>query len=176
MASRPRKLTFIEVYEQSFSAVWAYGRARGLVGADLEDVVQEVFVVVHKRLHTFEGRSSVNTWVVGIAVNVIRSFRRRRATRKLGDDIEQFPEVEAPHSTPGQRTEAKRDAEFLFTVLDTLSEAQREIFLLVEVQEISVVDAARILEVNEETLRSRLRAARKHVNAAIARRGLEPSG
>lgn len=174
MASRRGKLTFIEVYEKAFSAVWGYGAARGLSGADLEDVVQEVFVVVHQRLHMFEGRSSVNTWVVGIAVNVIRSYRRRRATRKLGDDLEQFPEMEAERSTPGAQVEARRDAEFLFTVLEGLSEPQREIFILVELQEISVVDASRLLDVNEETLRSRLRVARKHVNAAIARRGLEP--
>jgi RNA polymerase sigma-70 factor (ECF subfamily) len=131
------KLTFIEVYEKAFPAVWGYAAARGMIGADLEDVVQEVFVVVHQRLHTFEGRSSVNTWAVGIAVNVIRSFRRRRATRKLGDDLDQFPELEAARSTPSAQVGAKRDAEFLFAVLDGLSEPQREIFTLVEVQEVS---------------------------------------
>lgn len=166
------KLTFIEVYEKAFPAVWGYAAARGLSGADLEDVVQEVFVVVHQRLHTFEGRSSVTTWAVGIAVNVIRSFRRRRATRKLGDDLDQFPELEVNQSAPPGQVAAKRDADFLFAVLDGLSDPQREIFTLVELQETSVVDAARILEVNEETLRSRLRAARRHVNAAIARRTL----
>jgi RNA polymerase sigma-70 factor (ECF subfamily) len=176
MASGQGKLTFIEVYEKAFSAVWGYAAARGLSGADLEDVVQEVFVVVHQRLHTFEGRSSVKTWVVGIAVNVIHSFRRRRATRKLGEDLEQFPEMETEKSTPRAQVAAKRDAEFLFSVLDGLSEPQSEIFILVELQEMSVVDASRILEANEETLRSRLRAARKHVNAAIARRSLEPRG
>jgi RNA polymerase sigma-70 factor (ECF subfamily) len=75
-----------------------------------------------------------------------------------------------------ERVESLQDAEFLFTVLDGLSGPQREIFVLVELEEMSVVDASRLLEVNEETLRSRLRAARRHLNSALARRKLEPRG
>jgi RNA polymerase sigma-70 factor (ECF subfamily) len=167
--SRPG-LTFIEVYEATFSAVWLYSVSHGASASDAEDVVQEVFVVVHKNLHRFEGRSSIKTWVIGIAVNVIRDFRRRRATRNLGSDLEEFPELAGSAAPPSALLSTKEDIAFLEGVLDRLSDAQREVFVLVDLEEMSVVDAALALETNEDTLRSRLRTARRIINEAVRSR------
>jgi len=161
---------FAEVYSSTFSAVWRFAASHGIHGSDLEDVVQEVFVVVHQKLGAFEGRSSVRTWTIGIALNVIRAFRRRRATRKLGEQIDDFPEPAVPTGGPPDLVEARQEAEFLFAFLEELTEAQREVFVVCEIEGLSVVDAADLLEVNENTLRTRLRSARLALNEAVRKR------
>ena len=162
--------TFIDVYETTFSAVWAYCGTQGVRGSDLEDVVQEVFVVVHRRLSTFEGRSIVKTWVIGIAFNVIRQYRRRRATRNLGERLDELPEPVDRRSLVSRRLEAQSDARFLAEIIERMTDDQREIFVLIELEELTAVEAAALLGVNKDTLRSRLRSARQIVNRAVATR------
>src|SRR6185369_4258220 len=69
MGSRP---SFREVYEQHFEMVWRYATFHGVPPMSLDDVVQEIFIVVHGRMETFEGRSSLRGWVMGVAHNVVR--------------------------------------------------------------------------------------------------------
>lgn len=161
---------FVEIYAAHFEAVWRFCAAAGMRGHDLEDVVQEVFVVVLQRLPDFEGRSSLRTWIFGIAINVVRSFRRRRATKALGTDLESLPENADQRPLPPDEAAVREDFEFLVTVLSTMTELEREAFLLCEMEELSAVEAAKLLSVNENTLRTRLRAARKRLNAELAKR------
>ena len=66
VATRPDVLSFDQVYDTHFDFVWRYARNRGVPPSALDDVVQEVFIVVHRKLATFEGRSSVRTWLAMI--------------------------------------------------------------------------------------------------------------
>src|SRR5579859_5834321 len=71
-----RAPTFAQVYEEHFSFVWRSARRLGAPDAVVDDVVQEIFVIVHRRLAAFEGRSSMKTWLYGIVLNVVRAHRR----------------------------------------------------------------------------------------------------
>src|SRR4051794_16597314 len=68
--------TFEEVYEEHFSFVWRAARRLGAPAAAVDDVVQEVFLVVHRRLPEFAGRSSLKTWLFAIVLRVVRDHRR----------------------------------------------------------------------------------------------------
>ena len=68
--------SFAGVYEAYFDFVWCSARRLGVPDPNLDDAVQEVFVIVHRRLAEFEGRSSIKTWLFGIVRNVSREARR----------------------------------------------------------------------------------------------------
>ena len=72
---------FAEVYRELFGFVWRSTRGLGVTPAAIDDVVQEIFMVVHRRLRHFEGRSSIRTWVSGIVLNVVRHHRRNLARK-----------------------------------------------------------------------------------------------
>src|SRR5438046_2152742 len=73
--------TFAELYESCFAFVWRTARRLGTPDASLDDVVQEIFMVAHRRQEDFEGRSSVKTWLHGIVFNVVRAHRRELAIK-----------------------------------------------------------------------------------------------
>jgi len=77
-AARP---TFEEAYEQLFDFVWRSLRRLGVPAASIDDAVQDVFVVIHRRLADFEGRSALKTWAFGIALRVAGDFVARAGTR-----------------------------------------------------------------------------------------------
>src|SRR3974390_2928308 len=74
-ARQPRP-TFAQLYDEYFAFAWRTARRLGTPESSLDDVVQEMFVVVHQQLAKFEGRSSVKTWMFGIIFNVVRAHRR----------------------------------------------------------------------------------------------------
>jgi RNA polymerase sigma-70 factor (ECF subfamily) len=154
------------VYEQLFDFVWRSLRRLGVPRAGIDDAVQDVFVVVHRRLAAFEARSSLRTWVFGIALRVARDHRRR-ARRKGGH----APlDARIPDEAPGPaeslaRSEAVRE---LDRILGGLDEDKRAVFVLVEIEEMSAPEAAVALGANVNTVYSRLRAARREVLAALS--------
>jgi RNA polymerase sigma-70 factor (ECF subfamily) len=168
-AARPEagaQVTFAEVYEQLFDFVWRSLRRLGVPPASLDDAIQDVFVVVHRRLDGFEGRSSLRTWVFGIALRVARDHRRLQR-RKGGLEL---LDTSIPDGAPGPaeaaaRTEALRE---LDRALASLDEEKRAVFVLAEIEELTGPEIAAALDLKLNTVYSRLRAARRDFDAALA--------
>ena len=158
---------FRSIYREHVDFVWRYAATHGIERASLDDVVQEVFMVVHGRLATFEQRSSLKTWIAGIAVNVVRGFRRRRGAQRIGDPLSDEQELPAEQASASDTLELKRSLELLDATLARMTELQREAFVLCELEQFSQVEVASLLGVNENTLRTRLRAARSIVNDSV---------
>ena len=161
--------SFREVYEQHFEMVWRYATFHGVPRMSLDDVVQETFIVVHGRMETFEGRSSLRSWVMGVAHNVVRDYLRKRANRPAGDHLESDAQIQAADESPAEAIEKKRAALLLDEILSKMNDEQREVFILSEIEQLSGPEISRALEVNENTVRTRLRAARHEFEAAIVR-------
>lgn len=159
--------SFADIYREHVDFVWRYAATHGIDRASLDDVVQEVFMVVHARLPTFEQRSSLKTWIAGIAVNVVRGYRRRRTARRIGDPLADEHELPAEQASASEALELKRSIELLHGTLARMSDLQREAFVLCELEQFSQVEVAAMLDVNENTLRTRLRAARAIVYQAV---------
>ena len=133
-------------------------------------------MVVHRRLHEFERRASFKTWLSRILVNVVQTHfrtRKRKAKYFEGGDIDPDDLHGTIERTPGLGpellTQQKQANRVLHEILGQLDEEKRMAFVLVELEELSVVEAAETLEVNVNTLHSRLRAARKAFSEAAAR-------
>ena len=158
---------FPDLYDDHIDLVWRALRRLGVADASLEDAAQEVFVVAHRKLDTFEGRSSVSTWLYGISVMVARNFRRT-ARRHAEAPLE--PRDEESHaSVPDEVSEAGQASRIVERLLESLSEEKREVFVLAELEELSGPEIAATLGLNINTVYARLRAARQAFDEAALR-------
>ena len=163
-----RTLVFAEVYEAQFDFVWRSARRLGVSALHLDDVVQEVFLVVHRRLAEFEARSSLKTWLFAITRRVVADYRRS-ARRKPSEPIGNYePEAGASCLADAQLAR-NEDARLLYALLDELDADKREVFVLAELEQMSGPEIAEALGENLNTVYARLRAARSAFEAAVAR-------
>lgn len=161
----PGPLTFAEVYDTQFSFVWRSTLSRGVPRAAVDDVVQEVFMVVHRKLGTFEGRSSLRTWLWTIVRRVVRDYLQKHGNAPAGE-----PLVEDHASTaqgPAEALDQKDAAAVLDRLLARMSDVQREVFVMYEIEEMTGAEIAEALAVNENTVRTRLRAARQIFSSGV---------
>lgn len=162
-------LSFLAVYEELFPFVWRVARRRGVPEAALDDVCQDVFVIVHKRLAEFEGRSSLKTWVYGILNNVVL-MRHRTATRRDPNRADIDPELLVDSTTrPDEAASGAEAARIAHDLLAQLGDDKRAVFILVELEGMSVPEAAEAVQTNLNTAYARLRSARAEFAAAVAR-------
>jgi RNA polymerase sigma-70 factor (ECF subfamily) len=159
--------SFREVYDAYFDFVWRGAAHRGVPAAALDDVAQEVFIVVDRKLPEFEGRSSLRLWIAGILRRVVADYVRKRGNRPAGD-------VTLEHDAPGaasgvEQLERKAALELLDTLLASMPEEQREVFVLHEVEELSGAEIAELTGTNQNTVWSRLRSARRTFQEGVTR-------
>ena len=152
-------LRFEDLYQRYFDDVYRSLALLGVPVATREDAAQDVFVVVHRRLGDFEGRSTPRTWILGIARRVA-SHHRRSGYREWRRRDAWSREVRCGHSSLEGVIENQEAAEILEAFLDTLPEEQREAFVLGAVQGLGRVEIGEALGINPNTAYSRLRLAR----------------
>jgi RNA polymerase sigma-70 factor (ECF subfamily) len=159
------------LYRDHFGFVWATLRRLGVPDRDLEDVAQEVFIVVHRRLDDFEGRSAVRTWLYAItmrvAYNHLRRHRRRGALAPVArESAEPVADEASDPEAHASRTEAGR---VLYGLLDRLDADKRAVFVLADIEGLTAPEIATIVGANPRTVYSRLRVAREQFYAGLAR-------
>lgn len=164
----PSELRFEDVYEAHFDFVWRSVRRLGVPASAVDDAVQDVFVVVHRRLHEFEGRSKLQTWLFGIALRVARSHRRKAARASVLDPLPDDVEGRAEHR-PDRVNEAQEAWAVVEAFLEELDDDKRAVFVLSELEEHTAPEIAAALGIRTNTVYSRLRAARKQFEAAVKR-------
>jgi RNA polymerase sigma-70 factor (ECF subfamily) len=159
------------VYEANFRYVWRCLRSLGVHDAQLDDALQDVFVVVQRRLPEFDGRVQLRTWLYAIALRISRKYRERwrREPASLETARESQPELVLTQSAEGAALSNERLA-LAHAALEALSDEQREVFVLARVEQMSAPEIASVIEVPLNTVYSRLRAARLAFEAEVARR------
>jgi len=164
-------LSFEVVFRTHHDFVWRNARRLGCSDEWVEDAVQEVFLVVERKLPEFEGRSSIRTWLFAITYRVVQRLQRdrRRYARHLGELAQARGE-----SAVAPPAEARRA---LIQLLSRLDETKRIVFILIELEGMSSREVANLLDVPTGTIDSRLRAARQQLarmieqEPGVARRG-----
>lgn len=141
-AQHPMRPEFRELFHAHAPFVWRVLRRHGVPEPDLEDVCQEVFVVVHRRLASFEGRSTLRTWIYEIARRSALAHARRRGdlrTSTTSTDTENL-QTEAP--SPEACLQRGRELSWLEAALARLHAEQREAFVLYELEELTLAEVA----------------------------------
>ena len=151
------------LYREHFQFIWRSLRRLGVREASVDDALQDVFLVAHRKLATFEGRSSHRVWLFAIAMRVAAEHRRRDARLHLDDAA----------ATGTARTdesyELRRRVQLLDQLLATLSEEQRAVFVMSEIEGFSAPEIAEALGEKLNTVYSRLRLGRRRFERALAR-------
>jgi len=165
------RLSFEGVFARYADFVWRSVRRLGLDEVTAEDALQEVFLVVHRRLDDFEGSSSLQTWLFGIAIGVVRNHRRsvRRQRIDAGGRaaMEELPADVAEQ--PDEQTEQARATQLLYALLDKLDDDKREVFVMAELEQMRGTEIAAATGLNLNTVYKRLRAARREFDQAVSR-------
>lgn len=158
-------LRFEAVYEQHFDFIWRALRCFGLTPPALEDAVQDVLLTAFRRLGSFEYRSSVRTWLFGIAYRVALNYRRH--LRRKGRLDELSDDLPALAAGPDRQVEEAQALRFVELFLETLDDERRAVFVLCEVEQMAAPEAAMALGVKLNTIYSRLRLARRAFRRAL---------
>ena len=162
---------FHAVYRQYFDFVWSSARRFGVPPHAVDDLVQEVFMVVHAKLAGLERPEALRSWIYGVVRRMASDYRRAQRTQVAAGILAgSYGDGVSPQPTPLEQLNTNADLELLSNLLNELDEPKREVFALVEIDELTVPEVADILEIPLNTAYSRLRAARQAFDAALARR------
>jgi RNA polymerase sigma-70 factor, ECF subfamily len=160
------------VFRENLPFVFRALRRLGVAEADVDDVCQEVFVVVMRKLGEFEGRSLLRTWIYGICVRTASDYRKR-APRRREILTDEPPEGET-RDGPLEQATLSQARDILDRILARLDDDKRAVFVLYEIEELPMNEVALALECPLQTAYSRLHAARKRVEELA--RELEEGG
>ncbi|MFO0549958.1 MAG: sigma-70 family RNA polymerase sigma factor [Polyangiaceae bacterium] len=138
----------------------------GIPRADLEDAVQEVFLVAHRRGGFSAGTASEKTWLAEIALRIASNYRRSRRRKPTHHDELALGNLESKSNDPCASAEARESLERVAQALQTLNEEARLVFVLIEIEGASADEVARGRGVPLGTIYSRLHSARKAFQAA----------
>ena len=160
--------TLREVFQAEAAFVLRILRRLGVPEADLEDAAQDVFLVVHRKLPEYDARSSLRSWLFGIASRVALARRRRAHVRHEVPRADLDPLDPAPRaSDAAERLDARA---LLLHALERLDDEKRAVFILYELEGFSMAEVAAAVECPLQTAYSRLRLARDSVRRSIERK------
>ena len=156
---------FRGVYEATYRDLLAYARRRCATPEDADDLVAEVFTVAWRRLEAMPTGDAARLWLFGVARNVLNNQRRsgRRAARFLAG----YRPTASADAAPGASDPRVAQA------LGALAEPDREILRLVAWEELTVAEAAVVLDVSTASAESRLRRARARLARRLRDLGVE---
>ena len=166
----PDVLDVESIHESHADFVWCSLQRLGVRPADLEDALQEVFVVVHRKLGSFDGSSRLSTWLFGISMRVASAYRRKayRRRERTVTDMEAAAGV-SPGESPEEALAEQQARARLASVLDELEPERRAIFVMFEIENIACPEIAEQLGLPIGTVYSRLGAARADFSKAALR-------
>lgn len=155
---------FTELFHEHAPHAGRALRNLGVREADLPDALQEVFLVVHRKLPSFRGDSSLRTWIYGICLRVAAAHRRRPHRAREVDLDEALP---AAGATPHEEAERREALERLDAALARLDDDKRAVFVLYELEELTLAEVASAVSAPLPTVYSRLQAARKLIQSVF---------
>ena len=145
---------------------------------DLEDLVQEVFVIAFRGLERFRGDARLSTWLYRICVNVAlgRIRTRKRRPNAIGvvdlDLVAADPSLTERPETPDRTLERSRDQQRVYAALEQIAPKKRIVLYLHEIEGLDLKEIAYLVDSNPVTVRTRLFYARREFYKVIS--GKEP--
>jgi len=165
--ANPPEIRLRELFDQHLSFVWRSLRRLGVPPRLVDDAAQEVFMVVSRRLADIEvGRE--RAFLFGTSMRVASDVRRSEA-RHERIEADALDEIEDDRPGPEQLADRERTRAVLDRVLAALDLELRAVFVLYELEEMTMADIAATLDVPPGTVASRLRRAREAFRAAAMR-------
>lgn len=166
-------VAFRQIYDEHFAYVWKLVQRYGVPLRHVEDVVHEVFMVVHRRLPEFEQGRAMKPWLAGIAFRTASDFIRRAPQRREVFLEEELDELMA-HSNPESEAQERQAMRLVHRAVGMLEETRRQVLILHEFEGMSIPDVAVACGIPLNTAYSRLRLARQDFAQAVTGIGGAP--
>jgi RNA polymerase sigma-70 factor (ECF subfamily) len=165
---QPSTAEFRLLFREQFRFVCLSLRRLGVADRDVEDVAQEVFVTVHRKLDTYDSTRSIRVWLFGICLRAAWAHRRLAWQRRRVDE-ETSPEVPADAPLPDEELAAEQDRRLVLAALDGIDPQRRPVFVMYDLEEFTVAEIAETLSIPVNTVYSRLRVAREEFRQQLTR-------
>jgi len=168
-APRP---TFDELYDAHVELLWRNARRLGVGDDAVDDVLQQVFLVVHRRLPELTVTGSEKAWLFGVLLRVVRDHKRslrRKSPHRFFSTTDPETLADERGRQPDEAFARVEAAALVQRWLDALDDDKREVFILAELEQLSAREIGEATGTNPSTVSSRLRAARLAFEAAAAR-------
>ncbi len=159
-----RESEFRSLYQEQFGFVYRLCvRMIGPHSPDIEDLVQEVFMVAYRKFDTFDGICKPSTWLYGICWRVVAQYGRRKKLEQVFKRSENDQRVEEGTSTttPEDTLRERQMTDLFYRVLDQLSFKKRQVLVLYELEGHSGTEIAEMVGCKVATVWTRLHKARK---------------
>ena len=173
MAPRPlAAMSFDELYENHVDFLWRNARRLGVGDDAVDDVLQQVFLVVHRRLNEVSLTGSEKAWLFGILLHVIRDHKRllrRKSPHRFWERTDPESLADENMKQPDESFARGEAAALVQRWLEKLSPDKREVFVLAELEQMTANEIADAIGTNPSTVYSRLRAARQDFEKAAER-------
>ncbi|MEQ8711960.1 MAG: RNA polymerase sigma factor [Cyclobacteriaceae bacterium] len=142
---------------------------------EAEELLQDVFVSIYDTAHKFRFDSSLSTWIYRITVNKALDFLRKKNTAKrkgilsslYRKDSGELQYDQSHFDHPGVKMENVEDARYLFQALSELSENQKTVFILTQIEQLSQQEVADIMQVTRKAVESLLQRAKANLRGIL---------
>ncbi|HEY2516840.1 MAG TPA: sigma-70 family RNA polymerase sigma factor [Polyangiaceae bacterium] len=161
------EVDFTELFQDHFDYVWHTLRRLGVRERDLEDSTHDVFISVHRHLGDFDPERPVRPWLFAFALRTAADYRR--LARHRVDLVEDVGMLADAGPAPEAQAISRQELDLVARALDALDFDRRTLFVLHEIDGVSVPAAAELLRIPVNTAYSRLRLARADFSAAVRR-------
>jgi RNA polymerase sigma-70 factor (ECF subfamily) len=153
--------SFEEAYREHAQTVARWARQLAGVDVDVEDVVQEVFMVVSRQLSAFRGEARFTSWLFEITRKIVANHRRRQRWLFWRSNKDALASIPSPERDPLAELERRQDGALFYQALDKLPEKYRTVLVLYEVEGLTTQQMADLLSLNLSTLKVHLHRARE---------------
>jgi RNA polymerase sigma-70 factor, ECF subfamily len=164
------------LYDQHFAQIYRLALRLGAHQHEAADVCQEVFVRVYRGLGSFRGEAAFSTWLYRITLNEVSRLRRAGGVRRALATLLGREAAAVSPARPDQWAEQCEAFRELQAVLDRMKPKQRVVFVLYELEELSLEEVGVLVGCGAETVKSRLRHARADFERLRRQRALSPGG
>jgi RNA polymerase sigma-70 factor (ECF subfamily) len=155
----------IDAFEQELDYLYRTLQRLGAPAADIDDLLQDIFVILYRHWPTLDLTRSLRPWLFGVAFRVVRSHRRRRARESpwLGLDPED------PADGPERKLEGQESLAVLWAALEHIPSARRSVVMKHDLEGLDIVDIAQQLSMTKFGVYARLYKGRKELASAVRR-------
>jgi RNA polymerase sigma-70 factor (ECF subfamily) len=155
----------LETFERELDYLFGTLQRLGARSGDAEDLLQEVFVVLHRNWPTLDTTRSLRPWLFGVAFRVVRTHRRRRAREAPYAELE----LEDGAPTPEAWLQGQESMALLSAALEAVPPSRRSVVIKHDLEGLSVIDIARQLSMTKFGVYARLYKGRKELASAVRR-------
>lgn len=167
-----QRVTFDQLYDAHVDFLWRNARRLGVKDDAVDDVLQQLFLVVFRRLPEIKTAGSEKAWLFGVLVRVVRDHNRllrRKSPHRFFRATDPATLVDEQTRQPDEALARVEAATVVQRCLDQLDEDKRRVFILAEIEQLSAREIAEATGTNQSTVYSRLRVARVEFEAAVVR-------